>query len=556
MRSLLLSTNPKASLLAFALVGSLLLLGCGSRTAVSQVQEIPEDLVAMISLRNPKDFFSDITNVIHQTDPSGALIKNFTPALQVYGYPDFTAFDPLRRMGIFGLTPLSEENELEWFLMATIQKDAPILQNLRAMGAAIIQVGSWTLAAQNNAVFDRIENIYQFAELLETHPDEDLTLRLFPSALSHFQPAIRNQASLQMLSSNNPPDHWVAYLDWVFTEMRGLHALGAGLDISPKNLKFSYVFEGQMGSPLATMIQNLPHQDELSAGAFIEAGKIANFVTRIQPNAVKTYLETLYHNLLAVAQSDDKKHINSVWENAAPLLENFGPTNFMAFDRLSEPMQYTQLSQGTINRERFLQAYEWFYNNSWQQAMNVVIAPTGEDPMPKMKAQLTHEADSIQGVLISNLKFNLDDSISASSNNSESTALLSDLSHFFAIHDGSYFAASELDALKKILLNYLQKDKTTNNLQNRFLFKKNDLLRGNLDLAIVILQTLTELEQNGITTEPWLNQLFTNSQLDMLFHGYVLQNNLILVSELPVDTVIQLVTRGFTLFMMQALSGR
>ena len=143
-------TNPKLSMLSLATAASLMLLmGCGSRGVVDKGPEIPEDLVAMLSLRNPKDFFSDVTSVVQRTDPTGMAIKNLSGTLELYGYPNFSSFDPLRRMGFFALTPIDNGDEPEWFLMATLDQDAPIIDNMRDMGATVVRMGTWTLAAQN-----------------------------------------------------------------------------------------------------------------------------------------------------------------------------------------------------------------------------------------------------------------------------------------------------------------------------------------------------------------------------------------------------------------------
>jgi hypothetical protein len=549
-------TNPRLSIASLVLAASLMLLmGCGSRGVVDKGPEIPEDLMAMLSLRNPKDFFSDVTSVVSRTDPTGMAINNLSGTLELYGYPNFPAFDPLRRMGLFALTPLDNGEEPEWFLMATLAPDAPIIDNMREMGATVVSIGSWTLAAQNPAVFDRIENIYDFAELLDTHPDEDITLRLFPRVLEQFENKIRAQAAEQILSVGYSPDRWMPYVDWILDEIGSLRAFGMGLDLSPEALKFSYAMEGSSGSPLAEMIKSIAHSGALTKGASVQSGKIANFVTRTNPAAIRAYIETLYNNALAVATDADAARIRAVWENAQPLMDSVGPTSFMAFNRLSDPMQYTQLSEGTIDRERFLEAYEIFYNSSWQQAMNALTASAGDIPIPQMNAKLNAEVASLEGIAISSLEFSLDPSTLDALNTADAVALAADLNHYFAIHKGAYFAASDLESLKALLANHLKGSVVANNLRDRFQFGENDFLQGNLDLAAIILQTLTELEQNGMASEPWIKQLFTDARLDMLFHGYALDRSLILETEIPVETVIQLVTRGFTLFMMQALSG-
>jgi hypothetical protein len=555
MRSSLLSTHSKLSILSLAMAGSLLLIGCGSQSIVDKGPELPEDLVAMLSLRNPKDFFSDVSSVVQRTDPTGMAMRNLTGTLEAYGYPNFPAFDPVRRMGIFALTPIGDGDEPEWFLMATVQPDAPVIQNMREMGATVVSVGSWTLVAQNPDVFDRIENIYDFAELLETQPDEDISLRLFPRALEQFEDEIRAEAHEYILSTGNLPERWMPYLDWILEEVRSLHAFGMGLDLSPTALKFSYALEATNGSPLAEMIQNITNKGSLDKGATVEAGAIANFVTRSNPKAAKAYLETLYNNLLAAAPEADAAQIRSAWKNANPLFDSMGPASFMAFDSLAQPMQYTQMSEGTIDRDRFLQAYEWLYNSSWQQAMNALMVSAGEEPTPHMNTELNAEVDSVEGIAISSLAFSFDTATLDALSAEEVAALTSDLSHYFAIHNGNYFAASDLDELKQLLTNHLKGEAVADNLRDRFQFGSSDILQGNLDLATIILQTLTELEQNGLAGEPWLKQLFTDARLDVLFHGYTADQSLIFETELPVETVIQLVTRGFTLFMMQALSG-
>jgi hypothetical protein len=556
MRNTLTLTNPKLSIASLVLAASLMLLmGCGSRGVVDKGPEIPEDLMAMLSIRNPKDFFSDVTSVVSRTDPTGMAIKNLSGTLELYGYPNFAAFDPMRRMGFFALTPMNNGDEPEWFLMVTLDQDAPIIDNMREMGAAVVRVGSWTLAAQNPEVFDRIENIYGFAELLDTQPDEDITLRLFPRVLEQFETKIRAQAAEQILSSGYSPDRWMPYIDWILDEIGSLHAFGMGLDLSPQALKFSYAVEGRSGSHLAEMIENIVHSGALTKGASVQSGKIANFVTRTNPAAIRAYIETLYNNALAVATDADAARIRAVWENAQPLMDSVGPTSFMAFNRLSDPMHYTQLSEGPIDRERFLEAYELFYNSSWQQAMNALTASAGDIPMPQINAQLNAEVDTIEGIAISNLEFSLDPSTLDALNTADAAALAADLNHYFAIHKGAYFAASDLESLKALLANHLKGTVVANNLRDRFQFGENDFLQGNLDLAAIILQTLTELEQNGMASELWIKQLFTDAQLEMLFHGFALDRSLILETEIPVETVIQMVTRGFTLFMMQALSG-
>jgi hypothetical protein len=552
----IIRTYPKASALATAMVALTLLIGCGSRSVVDKSPEVPEDLIAMVSLRNPKDFFSDISTVIRRTDPTGMAINQLGGVLEGYGYPLFPAFDPVRRLGVFALTPPDDSDEPEWFVMAMLTPDAPIIQNMREMGATVLRMGTWTVAAENEAVLDRIENIYTFAELLETHPDEDMTLRLFPRVLKQFESKIRQQAREQLGEFTElDANRWMPYLDWALNEVKSLHAFGMGLNLSAESLTLSYAIDAKAGTPIGDMVKNLPSRHSLELGKFIEAGKMANFVSRNNPNAVRAYIDHLYSSLTTAASSEDALLISALWQQMEPVMDSIGPAGFFAIHRLADPMRYTQLSEANIDRERFIAAYEWFYNDAWQLGMNTIATSFGETPMPPMEVELNPEAHTHEGVSIAQVSFTIDTEALDAVTTTDFSSLSDDLGHYFAIHRGNYLAASELDALKALISAKAQGQAVANNLQGRFQFAPNDILQGNLDLAAVILQTLNELQENGIPAEPWLKQLFADAKLDMLFHGYTKEQSLIVEAELPVETIIQLVTRGFTLFMMQALGG-
>lgn len=556
MRLPILFSYSKVSALATAMAALTLLIGCGSRSVVDKSPEVPEDLIAMVSLRNPKDFFSDISTVIRRTDPTGMAVNQLGGMLEGYGYPLFPAFDPVQRMGVFALTPPDDSDEPEWFVMAMLTPDAPIIQNMREMGATVLRMGTWTVAAENEAVLERIENIYTFAELLETHPDEDLTVRLFPKVLRQFESKIRQQAREQLAGFTGvDSNRWMPYLDWALNEVKSLHAFGMGLNLSAESLTLSYAIDAKAGTPIGDMVKNLPSRHSLELGKFIEAGKMANFVSRNNPNAVRAYIDHLYSSLTTAASSEDALLISALWQQMEPVMDSIGPAGFFAIHRLADPMRYTQLSEANIDRERFIAAYEWFYNDAWQLGMNTLAASFGETPMPPMEVELNPEAHTHEGVSIARVSFTIDTEALDAATTTDLSSLSDDLGHYFAIHRGNYLAASELDALKALISAKAQGQAVANNLQGRFQFAPNDILQGNLDLAAVILQTLNELQENGIPAEPWLKQLFADAKLDMLFHGYTKEQSLILETELPVETIIQLVTRGFTLFMMQALGG-
>ncbi|MDV7399619.1 hypothetical protein RZS08_49855, partial [Arthrospira platensis SPKY1] len=104
------------------------------------------------------------------------------------------------------------------------------------------------------------------------------------------------------------------YLDWALNEVKSLHAFGMGLNLSAESLTLSYAIDAKAGTPIGDMVKNLPSRHSLELGKFIEAGKMANFVSRNNPNAVRAYIDHLYSSLTSAASSEDALRISALWQ--------------------------------------------------------------------------------------------------------------------------------------------------------------------------------------------------------------------------------------------------